>query len=296
MSTPAIQALAEMDERGKTDICFDYHWAYDPRIPAIENLITHTPFIGALKHYPGDCQITAYDQWFITCQSEMSSMSMEIKKRLGPGFRLMQMSDYQSNGMHEIDINMENVYRIGYQGKVKRPYVPIGEEPIIEGERPYIGLCNSAFNAPMWEKKHWPHFGRLAESLKDFFGGALIGVGGPGELDNVSLDIDYCGALEMIETTKVLSQLDLLVTTDTGCMHAADALGVPLIALFGSTMLSKNGPRGAKSYVITAGLKCSPCYYSDIFFECEFAGCMYFIDPGFVMSKCREVMAKYYGY
>lgn len=295
MSTPALQALADMDERGKTDICFDYHWAYDPRIPSIINMIEHTPFIDKLVKHPGECRISDYDIWFITCQSEISNTSSEIKSRLAPGFRLMQMHDYKDNNDHEIDINLENVYRLGYACETKNTYVPVGEGPILEGQRPYIGLCNGAFNAPMWKKKHWPHFEKLAGYIKDFFGGTLYGVGSNGELDDIFLDVNYCGQLEMIETTKVISQFDLFITTDTGCMHAADALGVPLVALFGSTMISKNGPRGLKSYVITADLPCSPCYYSDRFFECEYAGCMAFIYPEFVMAKAREVLNRYYG-
>lgn len=295
MSTPALQALADMDERKKTDICFDYHWAYDPRIPAIECMVNHTPFIERLVRHPGECQISDYDIWFITCQSEISKTSFEIKSRLIPGFRLMQMTDYKDNPDHEIDINMENVYKSGYTGERKKTYVPIGNQPVLRGERPYIGLCNGAFKASMWDKKHWPNFSKLAEHIKEFFGGTIFGIGGGGELDGVELDVNFCGLLEIVETTKAISQLDLFITTDTGCMHAADALDVPLIALFGPTMTSKNGPRGPKSYVISAGLPCSPCYWSDKFFDCEYAGCMAFIDPEFVMSKARYVMSKYYG-
>lgn len=297
MATPAMQALADMDERGVTDVCFDYHWAYDDRIPAIENLINHTPFIESLKKCPGDCHISDYDQWFITCQSALSREAFEIKSMLGANFRLMQMSDYRKSDMHEIDINMENIYRLGYKGEPKAPYVPIGQRPILKGERPYIGLCNGAYNAPMWQKKHWPHFKKLAEQLKDFFGGTMFGIGGDKkDFDGTVLDFNFCGSLEMIETTKAISQLDLFITTDTGCMHAADALGVPLIALFGPTMPTKNGPRGEKSYIMMAGLPCSPCYFSDVFFECSFNGCMFFMYPEQVMAGVRYVMGRHYGH
>ena len=45
--------------------------------------------------------------------------------------------------------------------------------------------------------------------------------------------IDYCGALK---------QCRLVVTNDTGGMHLANALGVPLIALFGPTNPVRTGP------------------------------------------------------
>jgi heptosyltransferase-2 len=57
----------------------------------------------------------------------------------------------------------------------------------------------------------------------------------------------------------VLSQVQVLVTNDSGLMHAAAALGVPLAAIFGSTNPHATRPFTDKATVIYHGLPCAPC-------------------------------------
>jgi ADP-heptose:LPS heptosyltransferase len=52
---------------------------------------------------------------------------------------------------------------------------------------------------------------------------------------------------------------DLMVTNDTGPMHAAAALGKPLVALFGPTEPRRTGPYGQLENVLRIDLPCSPC-------------------------------------
>jgi hypothetical protein len=54
----------------------------------------------------------------------------------------------------------------------------------------------------------------------------------------------------------------LLVTNDTGPMHAAAALGKPLVALFGPTEPRRTGPYGQLENVLRLDLPCSPCLKS----------------------------------
>jgi ADP-heptose:LPS heptosyltransferase len=49
---------------------------------------------------------------------------------------------------------------------------------------------------------------------------------------------------------KSLSEIDLLITLDSGPMHLADALGVPLIALFGPGQLPMWAPSGKFTRVL----------------------------------------------
>ncbi len=52
----------------------------------------------------------------------------------------------------------------------------------------------------------------------------------------------------------------LLVTTDTGPMHLAAAVGTPVVALFGPTDPARTGPYGEGHTVIRRDLPCSPCF------------------------------------
>jgi len=51
----------------------------------------------------------------------------------------------------------------------------------------------------------------------------------------------------------------LIVTNDSGPMHLAAAMGVPLVAIFGSTDQRATGPLGTRLQVVRRGAECSPC-------------------------------------
>ena len=68
------------------------------------------------------------------------------------------------------------------------------------------------------------------------------------------------GRTSLRQALGVLTQLKLLVTNDSGLMHAAAALSVPLVALFGSTDPGATGPFTSRATVIRHPLPCSPCF------------------------------------
>jgi heptosyltransferase II len=70
----------------------------------------------------------------------------------------------------------------------------------------------------------------------------------------------FAGDLTLAGTIGLISQLDAVVTNDSGPMHLAGALGVPFAAVFGPTHpdlgFCPGYPRGC---VITTNEPCSPC-------------------------------------
>jgi heptosyltransferase-2 len=57
----------------------------------------------------------------------------------------------------------------------------------------------------------------------------------------------------------IIARCRVFITNDSGLMHVAAALGVPLVAIFGSTDPSRTGPLGANSRVLYQALSCAPC-------------------------------------
>jgi len=57
----------------------------------------------------------------------------------------------------------------------------------------------------------------------------------------------------------VLAESSLLVTNDSGPMHIATALGIPTVAVFGSTDDRITGPWGARTRIVKHPVECSPC-------------------------------------
>jgi heptosyltransferase-2 len=62
----------------------------------------------------------------------------------------------------------------------------------------------------------------------------------------------------------------LLLTNDTGTMHLAALLGIPVVAIFGSTEPALTGPLGKDHIVLRHHVECSPCFLREcpIDFRC----------------------------
>jgi heptosyltransferase-1 len=108
-----------------------------------------------------------------------------------------------------------------------------------------------------WGAKQWPaeRYGEVARRLAEYDLGSLINFG-PGEgilaraveatSDGAAEGIS-CSLAQLVALTRRAS---LFIGGDTGPMHLATALGVPVVALFGPTNPARNGPYGVRSVVL----------------------------------------------
>ncbi|HXC36570.1 MAG TPA: glycosyltransferase family 9 protein, partial [Candidatus Acidoferrales bacterium] len=74
--------------------------------------------------------------------------------------------------------------------------------------------------------------------------------------------LNLCGETSLPEMIEWLRRCRLMITNDTGPMHAAAALGVPVVALFGPTDPRYTGPYGQLENVMRIDLPCAPCFKS----------------------------------
>lgn len=85
---------------------------------------------------------------------------------------------------------------------------------------------------------------------------------------------DHCvnriGQTTLSELIAELRECQLLLTNDTGTMHLATLLGVPVVAIFGSTEPRLTGPLGPGNIVFRHQVECSPCFLREcpIDFRC----------------------------
>jgi lipopolysaccharide heptosyltransferase II len=82
--------------------------------------------------------------------------------------------------------------------------------------------------------------------------------------------VDRVGKTTLRELIDELRQCDVLLTNDTGTMHLAASLGVPVVAIFGSTEPELTGPLGADHVVLRKKVECAPCFLREcpIDFRC----------------------------
>lgn len=108
-----------------------------------------------------------------------------------------------------------------------------------------------------WGAKQWPaeRYGAVAKQLAEDGICSLINFG-PGEEDLASaVEVASEGKARKIscsvtELTSLTRRATLLIGGDTGPMHLAAALKVPVVAIFGPTNPARNGPFGTRSIVL----------------------------------------------
>lgn len=72
--------------------------------------------------------------------------------------------------------------------------------------------------------------------------------------------INLAGKTSLRELMALIQVCSVFLTNDSGPMHIASALNIPLLALFGSTSDVKTGPYSQLQKVIHKHVECSPCY------------------------------------
>ena len=149
------------------------------------------------------------------------------------------------------------------------------------GSRIFLGLNPGA---EYGAAKRWPaeRFAAVAcETLKQVQGCTWLLFGGPTDrpicdqiAGRVGGDIqNLAGKTSLRELMSLLKLCGVLLTNDTGPMHVAAALGVPVVVPFGSTSPELTGPIRApdlRHQILTAGVPCSPCFLREcpIDFRC----------------------------
>lgn len=117
--------------------------------------------------------------------------------------------------------------------------------------------------------KRWfpDRFAEVADKIAGRFGTQGIILGGKADRETarevqekakVEL-INLAGKTNLREAIYLISACRLLISNDSGLMHIAGALGIPTIAIFGSTNPVTTSPVGKRSVVVRKEISCSPC-------------------------------------
>ena len=160
---------------------------------------------------------------------------------------------------------------------------------------PVAVFCPGAEYGPA---KRWPvaYFAKLAQRLAD--GGSQIwligsakdrGIGEEIGKLSAGVCVNLCGRTGLDEAVDLLSCASVVVSNDSGLMHVAAALDLPLIALYGSSSPSFTPPLSARASVLKLDLPCSPCYQR----ECPLRhfNCMIQLTPERVYAAVSTLQA-----
>jgi heptosyltransferase-2 len=170
----------------------------------------------------------------------------------------------------------------------------------LKTERPVVILCPGAEYGPA---KRWPpnQFSELAAMfLRD--GLQVWIVGSPNDRmaadavlnslgDNLHKVRDLTARTDLGTAIDILSAASLVVSNDSGLMHAAASVGTPVVALFGSSSPAYTPPLSPTAQVAKIDIACSPCFKR----ECPLGHfkCMRELKPSIVYNLARTALPAY---
>jgi len=150
-----------------------------------------------------------------------------------------------------------------------------------------------------WDTKRWPRerYARLAEEIQGRFENvAVVLTYGPGERYLAEDIRKLSRSSPIVSPPTTLGQLiallersQVFVSSDTGPLHIAAALGKRVIGLYGPVDSRRNGPYGRGNFVIKKDLPCQPCWQK----KCSSRACMKGIEVSEVREKVELLLETY---
>lgn len=298
-----IDILAENRNKGIFDIC-----------EHVNNLILYdsNPFKTLVKVYRAEYDIVIDTEQFYKLTSVMSYLS---RAPLRIGFDTNRRTLYTHkvayrHDIHEIDsfyslletlvpeidssnavsgyLNPPNITNDNLRSKINK---------IKKRYRKTAGI----FPGATVEERKWggENYAKVASILLNQGTGIVI-LGGKNEIPDSNIInritsseaiLDLTSKTTLAETTYVISELNLLLSADSGLMHIASGLGIPTVSLFGAGIQNKWGPRGVDNIIINKELPCSPCTIFGNTPKCQVnVKCLYQISVQEVVTACNKFL------
>ena len=205
---------------------------------------------------------------------------------------------------HQVEYYLYLLRSLGFQTTGGIPALDVSPRLLEEAEQileslgvgkndPLIGLSPGT---KYGSAKEWfpERYGELVDRISREMRARILILGSPGDR-LVALQIsqkagpaaiDLTGKTTLAQAIGLISRCRLFITNDSGLMHVASALGIPLVAIFGSTDPLRTGPLSKNSRVLYKSIPCAPCLKT----ECrEDRKCMGLITVDEVYEEVKKI-------
>jgi len=193
---------------------------------------------------------------------------------------------------YEMEYDIDTVNALGAEVKDKNIDFNIDEESInkvdkvlekegVSEDDTLIGIHLGGMPS-----RRWPidNFSKVIDDINKRISCKFVITGGVDEI-NAKI-IDLVGKLTIRELGALIKECNLFITNDTGPMHVAAILRIPLVAIFGPGDITRFDPRNIsdKAIVLYKKVDCAPCEKV----ECEDLKCLKIILP----EEVKEAIGK----
>ncbi|MGD8230160.1 MAG: lipopolysaccharide heptosyltransferase II, partial [Desulfobacteraceae bacterium] len=197
----------------------------------------------------------------------------------GRGFLLSHsvIRDEEVLRVHQVEYYLSLLKAMGWEAESRNPRLFVAEkdkraiQSILSSEgigqdHFLLGLSPGAVFGPA---KRWPaeRFATIGDWAADRWGAKIVVMGSEGEMGICGAlshsmkyePVNLCGRTGLGEAMALIERCQFFVSNDSGLMHIAAALNVPMVALFGSTDPVATGPRSERARIVHKSVDCAPC-------------------------------------
>lgn len=306
--------LQSLSQHYNVDLVLDEKWQGEGR-DAVELIARNLPFVKNIINFPSEFQEDKYQIRHMSYHSVFDDSFFAYlygKNRLDPD----QYISWAETFCSERDFYFFEAWKkIRTDLRICKQFYPIADkfekgwlerkrEDDWYDEEDQIHVCISngyqRTDDGQLDRKAYPYWDQVIERILDFFPNVIIRlIGGKedfiwGESLQKKFDVincqNLCGMLNILESARIIDQSDLVLSTDTGCSHIADALNKRGLILFGATLVSKNGSLNNGMVPLTSKKRCSPCQYSRFWNLCQERDCLSYISPDLIMATIRRLL------
>jgi heptosyltransferase-2 len=293
MTTPAIDVIRENFPQAELTLLanplvsqlFQHFTALD-RIITFDRTGIHRGIIGRIR-LAGELRKEHFDAAIILPNSFDSAL---IPWMAGIPCRLGKNSDGRGlllsgrtepgkpgTGRHEIENYLDLLRSFGITGQSCSPRLvtTAAEQEDAENRLSGAGITRDDFllginpGATFGSAKRWypDRFAEVARRLSAEWGTKLVIFGGPGETD-IAAEIErhlqgavlnLAGKTDVRQLMALIQRCNFFITNDSGPMHIAAALDVPLVAVFGPTDHTGTAPSSKNARIVRKDVACAPC-------------------------------------
>lgn len=184
-----------------------------------------------------------------------------------------------ASARHVVKRNYSLLRALGINNFIPEAVIPIDDESVLyidkflaeanPNGKPLVAIQVTAG----WETKQLPDdtFVELGLRIEKELGYRVIFLWGPGEenlIKRIVIAIKELGGSPIIAPPTTLRQLSALLKRcrlaiggDTGPVHLAGALGVPVVSIFGGSDAARNSPYTSRQYILQkTEFPCVPCW------------------------------------
>ncbi len=273
LTTPLVRSLKQKHPHLKIDFLLrqQYKQVYEFN-PYIDSLLFYEndnerKISGKLRNRKYDLIIDLQNNFRSRKISKNTGTVRRVFKK--PTFKKFLLVKFKINKFKEItsipEYYARTVENLHLDEKGLDLFLPENIEPVLAHNENYIGLCpGSRHFTKMWPKEYFIELGNMLIAK----GFTVVLFGGKDDKEitaeiskNVSGSINLSNDNDLFNTAANMKKCKLVVCNDSGLMHTASAVDIPLIAIFGSTVREFGFfPYKAKSLILENNLlNCRPC-------------------------------------